>query len=187
MERFNADQNAIALMATTSAVTTAHSKENSRPGKGFHVKALENRYQEKILCGEIPIDFKVLSSDTEDRLSVFISSNNKRGFGPPLHIHYTFDEIFCVLQGSFLFLLDEETYSLEAGDTIFIPRNVKHAFTYTGETSGTLLVGITPAKGMEEYFADMARILNKPSVPDMAAMQALYQSHNSEIIGPPMQ
>jgi quercetin dioxygenase-like cupin family protein len=187
MERRKFIQNTLGMMAAASAAIPVMAATYTPPKKGFKVKALENRYKEKIVLGDIPIDFKLLSSDTENRLSVFISSNNKKGYGPPLHIHHTFDEIFCVLQGSFLFQLDNEQFSLEAGDTIFIPRNVKHAFTYSGETSGTLLVGITPGKGMEEYFAGMAPLLNGQGMPDMQAMQALYKRYDSQIVGPPMQ
>jgi hypothetical protein len=99
--KIHTDKSTVDPMTTASAATDDQSKENTSPKKGFHVKALENRYTEKIMCGDIPMDFKLLSSNTEDRLSVFISTNNKRGFGPPLYFHYTFDEIFCVLQGSF--------------------------------------------------------------------------------------
>ncbi len=127
-----------------------------------------------------------MGSDTEDRLSVFISTNNKKGFGPPLHVHHTFDEFFCVLDGKFLFQVDDEILSMENGDSLFIPRNVKHCFNYNGETSGTLLVSILPAKGMENYFAEMGKLLTGQGMPDMAALQKLFKSYDSEILGPPM-
>ncbi|MDZ7936582.1 MAG: cupin domain-containing protein [Emticicia sp.] len=153
--------------------------------KRVQSKASRTRYKDKIVYGNIPVDFKLLNyGDTEGRLSIFISTNNQKGFGPPLHIHYTFDEFFCVLK-EVLFQLGDEIIPLDKGDTIFIPRNVKHSFSYDGETSGTLLVGITPAKGMEKYFADMGKLLTG-GIPDMVAMQQLYKSNNSEILGPPM-
>lgn len=49
-----------------------------------------------------------------------------------------------------------------------------------------LLVGITPSKGMEDYFVEMARSLT-PQGPDMVAMVAAYKKYNSEILGPPME
>lgn len=96
------------------------------------------------------------------------------------------DEFFCVLDGRFLFQLDEDIVSLENGDSLFIPRGVKHCFTYNGETSGTLLVGILPGKGLENYFAEMGRLLPGEGMPDMKAMQAVYRKYKSEIVGPPM-
>lgn len=103
-----------------------------------------------------------------------------------MHLHHTFEEFFCVLDGTFVFELDSEIIKMYKGDSIFIPRNVKHRFNYDGETSGTLLVGITPAQGMEKYFADMGKLLSANDMPDMVAMQALYKRYNSEILGPPL-
>lgn len=147
---------------------------------------MENRYKEKIIYGDEPIDFKLLSSDTEDRLSVFISSNNAKGFAQPLHLHHIFDEFFCVLDGQFIFQLDDEMLTLNVGDTIFIPRLSKHAFNCVSEKPGSLLVAITPGKGIENYFAEMGKLLTGPGMPDMVKMQALYKTYHSEILGPPM-
>ncbi len=155
--------------------------------KGFKVSELASRYAEKIRYGQTPIDFKLLSTDTDNQLSVFISTNNLKGYGPPLHVHHTFDEFFCVLDGDFVFLLDGEKLSLIPGDTIFIPRNVRHAFDCISEKPGTLLVSILPGKGMETFFADMGKLLPATGgPPDMAAMQALYNRFDSEILGPPI-
>lgn len=185
MKRRNFLQSTLTTLAATSIAVPAFPKTIPNK-KAFKVKALETRYRDKVVVSNAPIDFKLLSSDTENRLSVFISTNNKKGFGPPLHIHHRFDEFFCVLDGSFLFELDDEILSLEKGDTLFIPRNVRHCFNYNGETSGNLLVGILPAKGMENYFAEMGKLLDGQGMPDMAAMQRLFKSYDSEILGPPM-
>lgn len=186
MERRKFVQNTLTLLAATSLVSPILAQKNIPPKKGFKVEAFGTRYKDKIVYGNTPIDFKLLSSDTENRLSVFISSNNQKGFGPPLHLHHTFDEFFCVLEGVFVFELDSEIIKMYKGDSIFIPRNSKHRFNYDGKTSGTLLVGITPAKGMEKYFADMGKLLTGNRMPDIVAMQALYKRYNSEILGPPM-
>lgn len=185
MKRRNFLQSTFTTLVAASVAVPAFSK-NIPPKNAFKVKALETRYKEKIIVGNAPIDFKLLSSDTEDRLSVFVSTNNQKGFGPPLHVHYAFDEFFCLLDGKFLFQTDDETLPMENGDSLFIPRNVKHCFTYNGETSGTLLVGILPGKGMENYFAEIGKLFTGQGQPDMTAMQALFKSYNSEILGPPM-
>ncbi len=186
MERRKFVKNSVFLMAAASAAPVLFSQPFNPPKKGFKVTALTTRYKEKIIYADTPIDFKILSSDTEGRLAAFISTNNRKGFGPPLHIHYTFDEFFCVLEGSFLFELDTEVLSAAAGDCIFIPRNVKHRFNCISKTAGSLLVGITPATNMEAYFVGMVQILNKNDGPDMAALQELFQKYDSEVLGPPM-
>lgn len=185
MKRRNFLQSTLAVLTVTSFPMPAFSQSFSLK-KAFKVKALETRYKEKIMIANAPKDFKLLSKDTEDQFSIFISSNNQKGFGPPLHLHHSNDEFFCVLNGTFLFQLDDQILSLETGDSLFIPRNVKHAFTYNGETSGTLLVQVSPGKGMEDYFAGMGKLMPGKIMPDMAAMQALYHKYDSEILGPPM-
>jgi mannose-6-phosphate isomerase-like protein (cupin superfamily) len=187
MERRRFVQSTLAVLASTGLALPALAKKNSVRKKGFKVKALENRYKNKIVYGDESIDFKLLSSETEDRLSVFISSNNAKGFGPPLHLHHDFDEFFYVLNGQFIFQLDDEILTLNMGDTIFIPRLSKHAFNCISEKPGSLLVAITPGKEMENYFAEMGKLLNVQGMPDMVKMQALYKTYHSEILGPPLQ
>lgn len=155
------------------------------PKKGFKVAALENRYKEQIKYGDVPVDFKLLSTDTDNQASIFIASNTPKGFGVPLHVHHSFDEFFCIIEGEFLFQIDNERFTLKAGDTIFIPRGVKHAFKVTSEQLASNLVAILPGKGMESYFSEMAKALTPQSL-DMAAMQATYKKYDSEILGPPL-
>ena len=181
MKRRKFLQNAIVTSALLPTVAQANP-----PKKGFKVAALENRYKEHIVYGDVPVDFKLLSTDTDNRLSIFISSNNhKNGGRPPLHVHHTFDEFFCILSGEFVFLLDGEQIPAKTGDSIYIPRGVKHTFKCISDQPSTLLVGITPGKGMENYFSEMAKALT-PQGPDMAAMQAAYKKYDSEILGPPL-
>ena len=186
MQRRNFVQNSLVLLASTGLALPILANKSPNKKKGFKVKALENRYKNKIVYGDEPIDFKLLSSDTEDRLSVFISSNNAKGFGPPLHVHQTFDEFFCVLDGTFIYQLDDEMLTLNTGDTIFIPRKVKHTFNCISDKPGSLLVAITPGKGMENFFEEMGQLINVKGMPDMVKMQALYKTYQSEILGPPM-
>lgn len=171
-------------LVASVAVQMATAKAENSTKKGFKVAALTHRQKEAIIYGDIPVDFKLLGADTDERLSVFISTNNRKGHGtPPLHVHHTFDEFFCILSGSFVFLIDGERIPANTGDSIFIPRGVKHTFACTSEQPSTLLVGITPSKGIEDYFAEMGRALT-PNGPDMAAV---YKKYNSEILGPPME
>jgi quercetin dioxygenase-like cupin family protein len=180
MKRRNFLQNAVVSTALLPTLAQANS-----PKKGFKVAALENRYKEHILFGDVPVDFKLLSTDTDNQVSIFIASNTPKGFGVPLHVHHTFDEFFCILTGEFLFQLDNERFTLKAGDTIFVPRGVKHAFKVTSEELASNLVAILPGKGMENYFSEMAKAVT-PQGPDMAAMQAAYKKYDSEILGPPL-
>ena len=181
MKRRKFLQNSLAVGAIS-----ATAQANNLPKKGFKVAALENRYHKTIKYGDVPVDFKLLSTDTQNQVSIFIASNTPKDFGVPLHVHHSIDEFFCILEGEFLFQLDNERFTLKAGDTIFVPRGVKHAFKVISEQRASNLVAILPGKGMESYFVEMAQALTPQGVPDMAAMQAVYKKYDSEILGPPL-
>jgi mannose-6-phosphate isomerase-like protein (cupin superfamily) len=43
------------------------------------------------------------------------------GDGPPCHVHHGSDELFYVLEGEFLFLVDERQENVSAGTYVFVP------------------------------------------------------------------
>ena len=65
MERRKFVQNTLTLLAATSMASPILAQKNTPPKKGFKVKALYTRYKDKIVYGNTPIDFKLLSSDTD--------------------------------------------------------------------------------------------------------------------------
>ncbi|GAB3643593.1 cupin domain-containing protein [Spirosoma arcticum] len=157
-----------------------------RPTKGIATKDGAARNNEKIACAGEPVDFKLLSQDTTGDLAIFVSSNNRNGGGPPLHVHHKLDEFFCVLEGEFLFQVGDEKTRLKPGDTMFVPRTVNHTFDCVSSQPGKLLVTIQPASNMEEFFREVGKLLPETGAPDMAAMQKLYQAYDSTIVGPPL-
>ncbi len=72
--------------------------------------------------------------------------------GPPLHFHLYQDEIFHILDGEFLFQVGDETFNLKAGDTLFAPRQVPHAFVNTSDTLGSMVTIFQPSGKMEDFF-----------------------------------
>jgi len=145
------------------------------------------RDHERIVVGPVPILFKVLPKDTDGDLAAFVSANNVPGFGPPLHVHYSLDEFFCVLAGEFVFQVGADQTRLRPGDTLLIPRNVPHAFDCVSAQPGKLLVTMQPANHMDDFFRQLAQLLPGPGTPsDPEAIQKLYQAHDSTIVGPPL-
>lgn len=173
-------------LLTSSVVNRLDGITGSRPSKGIILKDGESRNNEKISIAGVPVDFKLLSKDTEGDQAIFISSNNRKGSGPPLHVHQKFDEFFCVLDGEFLFQVGVEKMVLRPGDTLFVPRKVNHGFDCVSEKPGKLLVTIQPASNMEEFFRQIGQVFTKPGPPDVAAIQKIYQIYDSAIVGPPL-
>ena len=167
--------------------STADRPKNGRPKKGIATKDGATRTNEKIVVAGAPINFKLLSKDTDGDLAILISSNNRNGGGPPLHVHHSLDEFFCVLGGEFAFQVGEEQTRLKPGDTMFVPRNVNHTFDCVSSQPGKLLVTIQPASNIEDFFRELSKLLPKIGMPDMAAMQKLYQAYDSTIVGPPLE
>ena len=80
--------------------------------------------------------------------------------GIPIHRHLQMDEAFYVLEGSGVFSLNDVSFPIEKGATIFIPKNAWHGFT-TPERELRLLWIMAPA-GLDGFFRETC---NPPGVP----------------------
>ena len=61
------------------------------------------------------VTVRVSESDGQDHISILEHRAPHRD-SPPLHIHHTEDEIFNVLEGEFLFMIDDQEHRLTAGE-----------------------------------------------------------------------
>ena len=55
------------------------------------------------------------------------------GIATPLHRHTHEDEAFYLLDGTMTYRAGDDTFHLAAGDVIWLPRGVPHAFRVTGD------------------------------------------------------
>lgn len=124
---------------------------------------------------------KLSGRDTQGRCVIFDTLRREK-VGPMLHLHLNLDEWFYVLDGEFKFQAGTEIMRLNAGDSLFVPRNMPHAFVKTSEGTARLIVMHQPAGTMEEYF----RIVS--AMPDQRpeARKALAEKHDTRFIGPPL-
>lgn len=98
-----------------------------------------------------------------------------------LHTHQ--DEIFFVVQGEYLFQVGDEKYNLKAGDTIFLPRAVPHAFAQLTVT-GKMFFLFQPSGKMEDFFRLLGDPTFKPT-PEEGAKISI--EHGMKVVGPPLQ
>lgn len=174
------------ITAATSIPALAlgsNSKSEPKPtDKGFVIKTTESRFKEKtLLGGKNPNDIKVSSKDTNGSLSIFEYSGFEKG-GPPLHVHPNQDEIFFIVQGEYLFKVGDDTHQLKAGDTIFLPRNIPHAFAQLTDI-GKMFFLFQPSGKMEDFFRVLGNLRAAPS-PEQGAK--IFSDHDMKIIGPPL-
>ncbi|MGH9615835.1 MAG: quercetin 2,3-dioxygenase [Acidobacteriaceae bacterium] len=76
------------------------------------------------------------------------------GGGTPPHIHHREDESFHLLEGTLTMQVGGDTIAAAAGDFVFLPREIAHSFTNTGDGYAKALVLTTPA-GLEGFFSEV--------------------------------
>jgi mannose-6-phosphate isomerase-like protein (cupin superfamily) len=173
----------IALLVTP---VWAHARAwiGSREAKGFRVEAGKDRSGKSISLFEGDTFYtKVSTHDTDGDIFVFESTRLKEG-GPPLHIHYEQDEWWYILQGEFLFQVGDETFRAKAGDSVFGPRRVPHAFAKVGAGEARILMFFQPAGKMEAHFLAVSEGVTANMAE--AERQTFRKEHGFEAVGPPL-
>jgi mannose-6-phosphate isomerase-like protein (cupin superfamily) len=145
------------------------------------VKAGADRDDKPFKFLDASFQVKVSGKDNEDRCVIFDTLRPEK-IGPALHLHLDCDEWFFVRDGQFKFKVGDETMSLETGDSLFVPRNVPHAFVKTSEGTARLIVMHQPAGTMEEYFRTASQLTNQSA----EQRHALAEKHGMQILGPPL-
>lgn len=154
--------------------------------KGFKIKAGEGRIHGHIKLKGVNaniLDVKVSGSDTAGALAVFEQTSLTQGKGTPLHLHHSQDEIFYVIEGAYYFQVGDEKLNLTKGDSIFLPRNVPHAWTQVSAT-GKMTVVVQPAGKLEQFFVTMANLDHEPSPKEI---ETIFADNDMQVVGPPLQ
>ncbi|KAA3656107.1 MAG: cupin domain-containing protein [Calditrichaeota bacterium] len=158
---------------------------SSKTGKGFKVAAGESRFGEQYKMKGVTfntLDIKISSSDTEGDFAVFEQTGLTPKGGPPLHIHPFQDEWFYVVNGEYFFQVGTDQHRLTAGDMIFLPRKIQHAFVQLTE-KGKMVVSYHPAGKMEAFF----KVTNEwKSPPSKMEIDKVFAEHDMKVVGPPL-
>jgi len=172
----------LALVTAPLSALAIHSKER---GKGFKVKAGEGRIHGHLQLKGVNsniLDVKVSGSDTNGGMAVFEQTSLSQGRGTPLHIHPLQDEMFYVIEGDYYFKVGEDKFTLTTGESIFLPKNVPHAWTQVSP-KGKMTVIFQPAGKMENFFVAMATLDHEPTNEEMAK---LFIDNEMKLVGPPL-
>lgn len=168
------------LYAPGAGIAKIVSKDRMK--KGFKVDAGKDRFDASLtLYHGDTFSTKVSSKDTDGDLFAFESTRILAG-GPALHYHYSQDEWFFILEGEFLFKVGNENFNVKAGDSVFGPRMVPHAFSKIGEGKGRMMITFQPAGKMEEHFKEISQGIYK----NMSEADRIKNTreHGVEIVGP---
>lgn len=167
--------------STFSQVT----RKFNRQKKGFKISSGEGRIHGHIKLKGVNsniLDVKISGKDTEGDLAIFEQTSLSQGKGTPLHIHHAQDEIFYVIDGSYKFQVGDDKYDLTVGDSIFLPRQVAHAWTQVSE-KGKMTVIMQPAGKLENFFVTMAALDHEPSQQEIVK---IFADNDMEVVGPPL-
>jgi len=153
--------------------------------EGFKVKSGEARsgkhYRMKGVTLNV-LDLKISANDTEGALAVFEQNGLTPNGGPPLHIHLYQDEFFYIIEGEYLFQVGNEKHQMKPGDTIFLPRNIQHAFMQLTE-KGKVIVSYMPAGKMEDFFKTTDSWTSPPTETEITKA---FEDHDMKITGLPL-
>lgn len=127
------------------------------------------------------VTLKLTGEDTSGSFTL-IEQSNPPGVGIPLHVHRNEDELFCVLEGTVAFTVGGETIEAGPGSTVFLPREIPHAFIATGDKPVKTLVTALPS-GIEHMFHDLSALPAGP--PDMPAVFEICGRYGITFLAPP--
>jgi|SRR6476469_4791892 len=176
---------AAAVPAATLAYSLPLPADAAKPGKAFKVGAGEGRYHGHIHLKGVNVniqDVKVSGKDTNGQLAIFEQTSLSPKRGTPLHIHPHQDEVFQVLEGEYLFKVGDDMHRLKAGESIFLPRQVPHAWSQLSER-GRMTVILQPAGKLEEFFVLLASLTEAPTP---AQLNKIFTDHDMQVVGPPL-
>lgn len=116
------------------------------------------------------------------------------GTATPLHRHTREAEAFYLLDGTMTYRAGEEVFHLGAGDFIWLPANVPHAFRVTGDAPVRFL-GLTDPGHLFDLYDEVGlpaleRRLpgtdGRPMAEEIGRWNVVGPRYGLEVIGPPL-
>jgi mannose-6-phosphate isomerase-like protein (cupin superfamily) len=135
-----------------------------------------------------PLTVKLRSEQTGGAFALLESVLPPRTQGPGLHMHTREDETFYILEGALRIRIGEQTVTVTAGSTAYLPKGIPHTFCNPFEEPARMLGVITPG-GFERFFEDQVELLRslpEGTRPDFRAMEAVALKYGGVLMGPPM-
>lgn len=115
---------------------------------------------------------------------------DSRGAATPLHIHHETDETLYLIEGEITAVLGDERIEAKAGDYLFLPRGVPHAWVVTSERVEMFVTCGPAGKGLDGFFREVGVPVNggeppQPTMPDSAHFAERMLAYGIELVGPP--
>ncbi|MGQ0840266.1 cupin domain-containing protein [Actinokineospora sp.] len=102
--------------------------------------------------------------------------------GPEPHFHKTFSESFYILDGT-VRLFDGGTWiDAAAGDFLYVPEGGVHAFANDSDEPAAMLILFAPAPPREEYFLELAEIIDSGRTLEPAEWAEFFAKHDQYMV-----
>jgi mannose-6-phosphate isomerase-like protein (cupin superfamily) len=95
-----------------------------------------------------------VSPELGSQNDITIVQKIKPGKGTGLHYHKDADEIFYVIEGTGTAVLGDKSFAIQAGDFIFIPKNLAHKIRKYDSTGILKVVFFMDKPGLLEFFKE---------------------------------
>jgi quercetin dioxygenase-like cupin family protein len=132
---------------------------------------------DSVALGPLGVRFMVGGADSGGGFALVEHPLAPRSLAAPMHVHEREDEYTYVLEGRVGVQIGDVVRVAGAGDLVFKPRGIWHAFWNPDDAPARMLEIISPA-GFEGYFAELPPLLPprraEPDVPALRALQARY-------------
>jgi DNA-binding transcriptional MerR regulator len=125
---------------------------------GFRVASGRDRFEERIRLDGAPVDCKLSAEDTAGAMCAF-----EVAVAWPRHLHHDQDEWLYVIEGQVAIEVNAKRYAAGAGESVFIPRKVAHAWGPMGEKAARIINVYQPAGRIDEFFRELASADYPPS------------------------
>jgi DNA-binding transcriptional MerR regulator/uncharacterized cupin superfamily protein len=163
---------------------------------GFSIAAGKDRFNESIQLGGPggePNHCKVSGKDTNGAMCVFEFTGVSGG---PPHLHHDQDEWIYVVEGEFEFQVGKKQFRLHAGESVYMPRKVKHMWNCVSGKAGKIINVYQPAGMIEAFFRKLGKppkdLITAEQMADktyteqqVKSLHRLFESHGMELFPPP--
>ena len=152
---------------------------------GFSVGAGRDPFDDPGNVGGQSHDCKISARGTNGAVCGFECSG---GSGGPRHRHLEQDEWIYILEGEVDVEVGEQRFRARAGETVFLPKAVPHAWAPVGDQPGRILDTYQPAGTIEAFFRVVGSFTD-PAFHDalnVHEMAGLFAAHGMELLGPPL-
>ena len=125
------------------------------------------------------------SAVTGGRYSLYRIDLAARSGGAQPHFHTGFAESFTVLSGEVALYDGTSWVRAGAGDHLFVPERGVHGFRNDSDAPAAMLMMSTPGAPREDYFAELAEVVEHGRTLSPQEWTALYARHDQVMVDVP--